>query len=288
MELWQRAGRRILRRVIAVVAGAAAAGMLVLLGMGAGRPFTAEAAAGAAPDGRGAPVALSLLGEDRAAFAVTSSSPEFARLGALPRLSTMIPAPDDGTADDGNRAALSALAAEDTRTRAQVASAREQTITDLLVTDVGGVIDLSQIHRVRVGRRTKEWRCLTEALYFEARGEDLLGQAAVAEVILNRVDDPRFPDTVCGVVRQGSGKRGQCQFSYWCDGRAERITEPKAFEELGKLAWVMLQGKPRILTGKATYYHAVQVRPRWARAMVRTGRIGNHIFYRQPLRLSRR
>lgn len=274
---WRRAG---------ALAGLALAlaGAVFLAGVRLG---AVDALAGAPGKWKGA-ATLALLREDRAAFAKLTDSPSFARLAGLPRIATVIAAPDDAAGEGRTDVALGAIAREDARVGREVAEAHRQTITDLLVTDVGGVIDLDAIRQVKVGRRTREWRCLTEALYFEARGEEPLGQVAVAEVILNRVDDPRFPDTVCGVVRQGSGKKHQCQFSYWCDGRAERITEPEAFEWLGKVAWVMLQGKPRILTGKATFYHAASVSPKWARAMVRTGRIGDHIFYREPLRLSRR
>ena len=146
----------------------------------------------------------------------------------------------------------------------------------------------SEIHSVRVGKRSRQWRCLTEALYFEARGENLVGQVAVAEVILNRVDSKSYPNSVCGVIQQGQSKRNGCQFSFICDGKVEYIGDRKSFEKLGKVAWVMLQGKPRILTGKATHYHAASVLPRWAKRLVRTARIGDHIFYRPALQLSER
>ncbi|MGI1662763.1 cell wall hydrolase [Palleronia sp. KMU-117] len=128
----------------------------------------------------------------------------------------------------------------------------------------------------------KEWACLAEALYFEARGEAVEGIFAVAEVILNRVDSDRYPDTICGVVHEGTGKRYQCQFTYTCDGRKEVITEPGAFEMVGKVARMMLDGKPRTLTGGATHYHTKSVTPRWSRAFPRTTTIGYHHFYRMP------
>jgi spore germination cell wall hydrolase CwlJ-like protein len=126
----------------------------------------------------------------------------------------------------------------------------------------------------------QQWQCLTEALYFEARGEDPAGQFAVAEVILNRVDSPRFPNTVCGVVQQGSEKRNQCQFSYHCDGRNEAISEPEAYEQVGKIARLMLDGAPRLLTHGATYYHNTGVRPGWSRKFQRVAEVGPHFFYR--------
>ena len=132
----------------------------------------------------------------------------------------------------------------------------------------------------------QEWRCLAEALYFEARGESVKGQFAVAEVILNRVDSPEFPDTVCGVIRQGTGRKYQCQFTYTCDGYKEVIAEPRAFERVGKVASLMVKGAPRGLTDGATHYHTKAVNPRWARIFPRTATIGVHHFYRMPTRLS--
>ena len=131
-------------------------------------------------------------------------------------------------------------------------------------------------------------KCLSEALYFEARGESVKGQFAVAEVILNRVDSARYPDTVCGVIKQGTGRKFACQFTYTCDGRAEVIRERRAYERVAKVARLMLDGAPRILTDGATYYHTTAVNPRWARALKRTAAIGVHRFYRQPARVAKR
>lgn len=126
-----------------------------------------------------------------------------------------------------------------------------------------------------------QWRCLTEAIYFEARGEPIEGQAAVAEVILNRVDSPRYPDTVCKVVNQGTGRLHACQFSYTCDGIPERVTEPRAWDAAGKIAHLLMDGAPRTLTADATHYHADYVDPYWAQVYPRTTQVGTHIFYRQ-------
>ena len=144
------------------------------------------------------------------------------------------------------------------------------------------------LDRIKISNRSKNWRCLTEALYFEARGESLRGQIAVAEVILNRVDSRRYPDSVCGVVQQGQHRRNACQFSYNCDGRSNKISEGKSYRKLGKLAYVMLNGAERQLTSDALYYHNTTVRPRWSRKLVKTARIGRHIFYRRPVKLSKR
>lgn len=123
---------------------------------------------------------------------------------------------------------------------------------------------------------TTDLQCLSEALYFEARGEGLQGQKAVAEVILNRVDHPRFPKTVCGVINQ----RGQ--FTY----KKARIRERGAFVRAQKIAQAALSGAPRNLTKGATYFHTGGVRPSWSRKFERTTRIGSHYFYRSDRRLA--
>ncbi|NVJ96398.1 MAG: cell wall hydrolase [Marivivens sp.] len=129
-----------------------------------------------------------------------------------------------------------------------------------------------------------QWECLAEALYFEARGESLKGQFAVGEVILNRVDSSAYPNSVCGVVNQGTGRLHACQFSYTCDGRAEAINERAAWEEVGKVARLLLDGAPRDLTAGATHYHTRNVNPSWARRFPQTAAIDSHLFYRQPTR----
>lgn len=124
-----------------------------------------------------------------------------------------------------------------------------------------------------------QWQCLTEALYFEARGETVKGLFAVAEVILNRVDSSKFPGSVCGVINQGTGRKYACQFTYTCDGRPENIHEPASWERMGKVARLMLDGGPRPLTHGATYYHTTAVSPKWSRTFRRTAKYGVHLFY---------
>jgi spore germination cell wall hydrolase CwlJ-like protein len=128
------------------------------------------------------------------------------------------------------------------------------------------------------------WACLSEALYFEARGETVTGQFAVAEVIMNRVKSSRFPDTPCAVIKQGTGRRYQCQFTYTCDGHAEVIAEKKAFKRVSKVARAIIDGVGGDLTDGATFYHTVAVRPSWARKFTETARIGVHVFYRPDYR----
>lgn len=123
-----------------------------------------------------------------------------------------------------------------------------------------------------------QFDCLTKALYFEARGETLKGQFAVAEVILNRVDSPNFPDTVCAVVQQGG--RSGCQFSYNCDGAGDVMAERGAAQLSARIARVMLDGAPRQLTFGATHFHTRSVNPSWSRKFERTAAIGAHLFYK--------
>jgi hypothetical protein len=129
-----------------------------------------------------------------------------------------------------------------------------------------------------------EWECLTEALYFEARGESLAGVVAVAEVILNRVASADYPNSVCGVVRQGGQGLYNCQFTYRCDGRPDVVGERAAYQAVGRVASYMLTGAPRTLTDGATHYHTLAVHPSWANRFPRTATIGYHHFYRQPTR----
>ncbi len=128
----------------------------------------------------------------------------------------------------------------------------------------------------------QELQCLTTALYHEARGESIQGQFAVAEVILNRVDSPEFPNSVCGVVNQGAqgANGGRCQFSFACDGNPTAMHEATARQIAARIAYVMVGGAPRQLTEGATHFHTRWVSPRWSRVYERTTRIGSHIFYR--------
>jgi len=130
----------------------------------------------------------------------------------------------------------------------------------------------------------EEWRCLSEALYFEARGETVKGQFAVAEVILNRVKSTQYPGTVCAVVKQGTGRKYQCQFTYTCDGYKDVVAEHKAYERVSKVARVAIDGTANPLTDGATHYHNLTVRPAWARTFKKTAQIGVHLFYRHNYR----
>ncbi|MEO9169270.1 MAG: cell wall hydrolase [Aestuariivirga sp.] len=124
-----------------------------------------------------------------------------------------------------------------------------------------------------------ELTCLAKAVYFEARSESELGQLAVAKVILNRVKNPDFPKTICGVVYQGSEHRNSCQFSFACDGMANRVRSPEAWFRAKRIATRAMADDPAIRMLQAVNYHADYVTPRWAKTMKRLIRIGHHIFY---------
>jgi spore germination cell wall hydrolase CwlJ-like protein len=126
-----------------------------------------------------------------------------------------------------------------------------------------------------------EQQCLATGIYFESRGESLRGQAAVAQVILNRVRNPAYPKTICGVVYQNEDWTNACQFSFACDKVKDKVNSPYHWQVARQVAMAVTAGKiwlPEV--GSATHYHAVYVRPRWAAEMVKVGRIGMHIFYR--------
>jgi spore germination cell wall hydrolase CwlJ-like protein len=127
----------------------------------------------------------------------------------------------------------------------------------------------------------REQQCLASGIYFEARGESVKGQAAVAQVILNRVRNPAYPKSICGVVYQNEDWRNRCQFSFACDAIKDRVNSEYHWRVARDVAMAVTAGKiwlPQV--GSATHYHAVYVRPKWARTMEKVGRIGLHVFYR--------
>ena len=139
-----------------------------------------------------------------------------------------------------------------------------------------------------VPKSGKQMSCLAEALYFEARGEPITGQLAVGEVILNRVEDSRYPSSICKVINQGTGRRFACQFTYTCDGKLETVHERKAYEMALKLAKILITTHDRKLTKGSTHYHSNYVNPQWSKKFERVAKYGRHIFYRQPLLVSQR
>jgi spore germination cell wall hydrolase CwlJ-like protein len=129
--------------------------------------------------------------------------------------------------------------------------------------------------------RAKSEKCLAEAVYFEARGEAVRGQIAVAQVVMNRTFSGRYPTTVCGVVYQNKHRHYACQFTFACDNNPDVIREPEMWERARKIAKAMLDGQiwlPEV--AKSTHYHAYYVRPSWVSEMTKMYRFGVHTFYR--------
>lgn len=129
----------------------------------------------------------------------------------------------------------------------------------------------------------REKNCLATAIYFEARGESQLGQKAVAEVVLARTRAPDRPKTICGVVYEGARNgSGACQFSFACDGQADKIRDHAAWSKALRIASATMRtgGKVNAVVGNATYYHANYVSPSWASHMIKVATIGTHVFYR--------
>ena len=128
--------------------------------------------------------------------------------------------------------------------------------------------------------------CLTENIYFEARSQGQAGWLAVAQVTQNRVDDRRFPNTVCEVVKQGltyaSGDpiRNKCQFSWFCDGKSDEPLDTDTFFESYLIAQDVIYGKYPDITEGATHYHNLWVEPYWAETLNETVQITDHIFYK--------
>lgn len=145
----------------------------------------------------------------------------------------------------------------------------------------GQIYNEAQLMSLPRPRSNAQHRCLTEALYFEARGEPIRGQYAVAEVILNRVDHREYPNNICDVVYENAHRHLACQFTYACDGIPENVTDRAAWDRLSRIARLMMDGAPRSLTSGATHYHADYVNPNWARVYPRTAVIGQHLFYRR-------
>ena len=135
--------------------------------------------------------------------------------------------------------------------------------------------------------------CLALNTYHEAKNQSLVGQIATAQVVMNRVEDDRFPSTVCEVVKQGPTRpswedpdkeypiKHRCQFSWYCDGKDDTPKNEKAWRKAQDVAFLVLYNKIQLdVTEGATHYHATYVRPAWAKTKKRTTRIEKHIFYR--------
>ena len=182
------------------------------------------------------------------------------------------------------------------RTAVEEGMIRLDNIDDNYLTKLSGLITFDRVHlsknsekqffskkaldSLRLPKMNREMKCLSEALYFEARGEQIEGQIAVADVIINRKNSNRFPNTICGVVSEGSHKRHACQFSYNCDGKLELIYDKKTYSRIVKLSSMILNGAFSDVTKGATFFHASEVSPSWSKKFKKTRKIGRHIFYK--------
>jgi spore germination cell wall hydrolase CwlJ-like protein len=146
----------------------------------------------------------------------------------------------------------------------QVAEAPAPAVTDVVMTQL-----------------LAEHKCLSEVLYYEARGEGLSGQKAIAEVVFHRMNHGDYGHSICAVVYEGKDKPG-CQFSFACNGDVRRPKQMAAWRQSEKLAAAILTGQVALknATGGALNFHAISVTPDWADTLEKTTQIGNHIFYR--------
>jgi spore germination cell wall hydrolase CwlJ-like protein len=127
---------------------------------------------------------------------------------------------------------------------------------------------------------SRDLDCLADAVYYEARGETSAGQAAVAQVVLNRVRHPAFPKSVCGVVFQGAHTGDSCQFSFACDGSMHRPREAAAWRRAEEVAAHALAGFVMPAIGESTHFHVAGAQPGWGRGLLRVAQVGLHVFYR--------
>jgi spore germination cell wall hydrolase CwlJ-like protein len=127
--------------------------------------------------------------------------------------------------------------------------------------------------------RSRAVECLTAAVYYEARSESDQGQRSVAQVVLNRVAHPSYPNTVCGVIYQGSERITGCQFSFTCDGSLARRPNPMFWERARSVAAAALAGYVEPTVGLATHYHTIAIHPYWAPSLNHIVTVGAHRFY---------
>ena len=123
--------------------------------------------------------------------------------------------------------------------------------------------------------------CLARTIYWESRGEDSAGMEAIANMVMNRVGHEGFPKTICGVVKQGH-EQGACQFSWWCDGRPDKVQEQEPYARAKEIARKALNGELEDRTHGAIYFHHQRSAPSWAKEYIETAKVGEHIFYKPP------
>ncbi|MDI1325732.1 MAG: cell wall hydrolase [Brevundimonas sp.] len=177
-----------------------------------------------------------------------------------------------GGAQRDRQAELMTARLEQLRARPGASALRQVSLTGPVAAQpfrLGGALDAS-----------RDLECLTQAAYYEARGEGRDGMRAVAQVVLNRVRHAAFPNSVCGVVFQGAGRRTGCQFSFTCDGSMRGRVNQVAWNRAREVASSALSGGVFAPVGNATFFHTTGVSPGWRHAMVRVNQVGDHLFYR--------
>ncbi|MCP4561528.1 MAG: cell wall hydrolase [Bosea sp.] len=169
--------------------------------------------------------------------------------------------------------------AAEPKSRSRIAKSERGTAPDLRTVDPSE----KQIYTSLIApeNMAKEQRCLAEAVYFEARSEGEQGRAAVAQVVLNRVKSGLYPNSVCGTVYQNASRYLACQFTFACEGKSLRITEPGPWRDAVRIAREVYDGTTYLAeVGASTHYHADYVRPYWARKLKKMDTIGRHVFYK--------
>lgn len=157
---------------------------------------------------------------------------------------------------------------------------------NLVLTIIAAVAIFSVKHETQASEVDSELTCLAKNIYFEARNQSAQGQLAVAMVTLNRMENKRWPSTVCGVVKQARKRNGRvvrnaCQFSWFCDGRSDRPRNIAAYNnalELAKRVLFEQETLPQYLAS-ATHYHTNYVKPSWSYKLQQVATVGDHIFY---------
>lgn len=142
------------------------------------------------------------------------------------------------------------------------------------------LMPVKYVHHKAAKHVKSEQVCLAQAVYYEARSERRSGQMAVAEVVLNRVQSKHYPNSVCGVVYQGSGRKTGCQFSFTCDGSMKGAPKGAHWTKAQKIARLMLTHDVKPLTRGATHYHTTAISPKWSSNLRFDREIGTHKFYR--------
>lgn len=147
---------------------------------------------------------------------------------------------------------------------------------------IGSLVTLQVPKRTDAENMVRQTQCLAQAIYYEARSESISGQMGVAEVIANRVNDHRYPNTICEVVFQGATRTTGCQFTFTCDGAMNKQPRGAKWDKAQSIAAHVMMDLNERKTGGATHYHATYVDPVWNSGLIKTRQIGTHIFYRFP------